>query len=98
MAKNIRTKPTTSTIHEGTPIVVILYYLTFLRKIPIFCVCKCKKKKTFDNVDNYNLILRVLSYPSLVGRTATEEGLFDNVADSDLQEGAPRSQRRRKQG
>ena len=44
MAKNIRTKLSTSTIHKGTPIVVILYYLTLSRKIPIFCVCKCKKK------------------------------------------------------
>ena len=38
MAKNIRTEPTTNTIHKGTPIVVILYYLTFSGKIPIFCV------------------------------------------------------------
>ena len=53
---------------------------------------------TFDNVENYNLVLRVLSYPSLVGRTATEEGLFDNVADSHLQVGAPRIQSRRKEG
>ena len=29
---------------QSTPIVVILYYLTLSRKIPIFCVCKCKKK------------------------------------------------------
>lgn len=45
MAKNIRTKPTTSTIHEGTPIVVILYYLTFSRKIPIFLWVNAKKNK-----------------------------------------------------
>ena len=38
MERIIRTKPTTSTIHEGTPIVVILYYLTFSGKIPIFWV------------------------------------------------------------
>ena len=84
---------------QSTPIVVILYYLTLSRKIPILFVCKCQKKRmTFDNVENYNLVPRVLSYPSLLGRTATEEGLFDNVADSDLQEGAPRSQSRRKEG
>ena len=45
MAKNIRTKPTTSTIHEGTPIVVILYYLTFSHKIPIFLCVNAKKNK-----------------------------------------------------
>ena len=72
MAKNIRTKPTTSTIHEGTPIVVILYYC--------------------------NLVPTVFSYPSLVGRTATEEGLFNNVVDSHLQVGAPRIQSRSKEG
>ena len=49
-------------------------------------------------MEDCNLVPRVLSYPSLVGRTATEEGLFDNVADSDLQVGAPRIQSRRKEG
>ena len=53
---------------------------------------------TFDKVEKCNLVPRVLSHPSLVGRTATEEGLFDNVADSDLQVGAPRIQSRRGKG
>ena len=35
MARIIRTEPTTSTIHKGTPIVVILYYLPFSGKIPM---------------------------------------------------------------
>ena len=53
---------------------------------------------TFDKAEKCNLFPRVPCYPSLVRRTATEEGLFDNVADSDLQEGAPGSQSRRKAG
>lgn len=53
---------------------------------------------TIDNVENCNLLLRVLFYPSLVGRTATEEGLFNNVVDSHIQVGAPRIQSRRKEG
>ena len=39
----IRTKPTTSTIHKGTPIVVISFYLTFSGKIPIFLCVNAKK-------------------------------------------------------
>ena len=53
---------------------------------------------TFDNVEHCNLVPTVFSYPSLVGRTATEEGLFNNVVDSHLQVGAPRIQSRSKEG
>ena len=53
---------------------------------------------TFDNVEHCNLVPTVFSYPSLVGRTATEEGLFNNVVDSHLQVGAPRIQSRSKGG
>ena len=53
---------------------------------------------TFDNVEHCNLVPTVFSYPSLVGRTATEEGLFNNEVDSHLQVGAPRIQSRSKEG
>ena len=53
---------------------------------------------TFDNLEHCNLVPTVFSYPSLVGRTATEEGLFNNVVDSHLQVGAPRTQSRSKEG
>ena len=53
---------------------------------------------TFDNLEHCNLVPTVFSYPSLVGRTATEEGLFNNVVDSHLQVGAPRIQSRSKEG
>ena len=53
---------------------------------------------TFDNVEHCNLVPTVFSYPSLVGRTATEEGLFNNVVDSHLLVGAPRIQSRSKEG
>ena len=53
---------------------------------------------TFDNVEHCNLVPTVFSYPSLVGRTATEEGLFNNVVDAHLLVGAPRIQSRSKEG